>query len=148
MDQNNIFQVERLIRFADCDPAGIVYYPNYFNMFQSLVEDWFNQALGIDYADYIGRRQLGLPSVKVECEFLRPCRFGDTLALALQIDRIGRTSFGYIATGRVGTEEHLRGRGVIVTTSLTTLRPIPIPEDLMKRLQVYRESIDSVAASR
>ena len=34
------FERERLVRFSDCDPAGIVFYPQYFVMFNGLVEDW------------------------------------------------------------------------------------------------------------
>jgi 4-hydroxybenzoyl-CoA thioesterase len=35
------FARERIIRFSDCDPAGIVFYPQYFVMFNGLVEDWW-----------------------------------------------------------------------------------------------------------
>ena len=28
------------IRFSHCDPAGIVYFPHYFDMFNGLIEDW------------------------------------------------------------------------------------------------------------
>ncbi len=31
-----VFSRERLIRFSDCDPAGIVFYPQYFVMFNGL----------------------------------------------------------------------------------------------------------------
>ena len=29
-----------LVRFAHCDPAGIVFFPRYMEMFNNLVEDW------------------------------------------------------------------------------------------------------------
>ena len=35
-----VYRSEILVRFGDCDPAGIVYYPRYMEMFNSLVEDW------------------------------------------------------------------------------------------------------------
>ena len=37
------------IRFSHCDPAGIVYFPHYFNMFNGLIEDWYAQELRYDY---------------------------------------------------------------------------------------------------
>jgi 4-hydroxybenzoyl-CoA thioesterase len=40
------FRRPRLIRFSDCDPAGIVFYPQYFVMLNGLVEDWVNEGLG------------------------------------------------------------------------------------------------------
>ncbi|HEY1393321.1 MAG TPA: acyl-CoA thioesterase, partial [Methylibium sp.] len=38
-----VFWRERQIRFSDCDPAGIVFYPQYFVMFNGLVEDWVGE---------------------------------------------------------------------------------------------------------
>jgi len=31
------------IRFSHCDPAGIVYFPHYFDMFNGLIEDWYTR---------------------------------------------------------------------------------------------------------
>ena len=39
------------IRFSHCDPAGIVYFPHYFDMFNGLVEDWYTEQLGVNYAE-------------------------------------------------------------------------------------------------
>ena len=35
-----VFEREALIRFSHCDPAGIVFFPQYLVMFNGLVEDW------------------------------------------------------------------------------------------------------------
>ena len=50
------------IRFSHCDPAGIVYFPHYFNMFNGLIEDWYTQELGYDYAELIMAISLASPS--------------------------------------------------------------------------------------
>ena len=42
------------VRFSHCDPAGIVYFPHYFDMFNGLIEDWYGQELG--YAAHFGCR--------------------------------------------------------------------------------------------
>ncbi|HET9646451.1 MAG TPA: acyl-CoA thioesterase, partial [Burkholderiaceae bacterium] len=60
------FVREHRIRFADCDPAGIVFYPQYFVMFNGLVEDWINQSLGIVYHELVLGRRVGLPTVRLE----------------------------------------------------------------------------------
>ena len=54
------------IRFSHCDPAGIVFFPQYLVMTNALVEDWFNESLGIDYSAMIRTRRVGLPIVKLE----------------------------------------------------------------------------------
>lgn len=134
-----MFQVKKLIRFAHCDPAAIVYYPNYFDMFNSVVEDWFNHGLEIGYDKFIIERRCGLPTVTIQCDFLLPCRMGDTLTLALSVEKTGRSSITLSIRGLVEGEQRLRARLVLVTTSLETHRPIPIPGDLLSKLEEYRK---------
>ena len=44
-DTAQVYRSTVLVRFADCDPAGIVFYPRYMEMFNALVEDWFREGL-------------------------------------------------------------------------------------------------------
>ena len=37
------------IEWGQCDAAGIVFYPRYFEMVVQLIEDWFADGLGIDF---------------------------------------------------------------------------------------------------
>jgi len=43
---NKIFVHDQLIRFSHCDPAGIVYFPRFFDLAHSTMEDWFADGLG------------------------------------------------------------------------------------------------------
>ena len=45
------FARERLIRFSHCDPAGIVYFVNFFDMVGAVVEDWFRDAVGLPFQE-------------------------------------------------------------------------------------------------
>ena len=71
------FERAARIRFAHCDPAGIVYFPQYLVLFNGLVEDWFTDGLGVSYAQMLGPRRIGLPIVKLHCEFSAVSRMGD-----------------------------------------------------------------------
>ncbi|HWT36806.1 MAG TPA: thioesterase family protein, partial [Paraburkholderia sp.] len=102
------FDMPVRIRFAHCDPAGIVYFPQYLVMTNMLVEEWFNERLSIDYAHMIQTRRVGLPIVKLECEFSRPSRMGETLTLALGVTRIGRRSIGIDIVARCADEVRFR----------------------------------------
>lgn len=135
MGNEKMFRMDRLIRFADCDPAGIVYYPRYFDMFVTLLEDWLAQALDINYAECIRDRQLGLPTVKLECEFSNICRMGEILSLFLQVEQLGTSSLTFAIRGAVGDRDILNARAVLVATSLRDYRSVPIPEDLRAKAQ-------------
>ena len=85
-----LFERSVRVRFSHCAPAGIVFFPQYLTLTNALVEDWFNEGLGIDYAAMIGMRRIGLPIVKLECEFVRPSRMGESLSMRLSLDALGR----------------------------------------------------------
>lgn len=131
------------IRFSHTDMAGIVYYPNFFDMFQAVVEDWFDHCLGIHYANLITERKVGLPSVRAACEFQSPARIGDVLDLTIRIERIGRTSIAIAIDGAIRGVPSLHGEVVLVTLSLETFKAIPIPPDIGERLEAYRQSTAS-----
>src|SRR4029453_5903217 len=86
------FERRRRILFGQCDPAGIVFYPEYLVMFNGLVEDWITEALGIPYAELIGTRRVGLPTVSLTCEFPAVTRMGEEVTLGLEIEAIGNRS--------------------------------------------------------
>ncbi len=77
------FSRTRQIRFSDCDPAGIVFYPQYFVMFNGLVEDWVSEGLGISYRELVIERRVGLPTVHVEADFRAVSQMGDIVTLSL-----------------------------------------------------------------
>ncbi len=126
------------IRFGQCDPAGIVYTPNFFDIFNVVVEEWYGDALGIDYYDVIRNRRTGLGYVNALADFFLPCKMGDEIEVAVDVGRIGNTSFGLVLHAFVEGREALRGKFTVVTTSLESHRPIPIPEDLRQALIAYR----------
>lgn len=125
------------IRFSHCDPAGIVYFPRFFSMFNDAVEDWFTRGLGIDYAHVLTVQRLGLPVAHLDCDFKRPCHMGECLTIEVGVERIGNSSLTLRYAGRVGNELRLAARSVQVHTSLATHRPIPIGDDWRALMQPY-----------
>jgi 4-hydroxybenzoyl-CoA thioesterase len=127
------------VRFSHCDPAGIVYFPRYFDMINGVVEDWFPGALGFAHHHFIRDRRIGLGPAHVEADFMRPGFLGDELVFAVLVDRIGTASLALSVHGHRGDEPVLLVRLVMVTTSLERRCSIPIPEDLRAALRRYRE---------
>lgn len=123
------------IRFAECDPAGIVFYPQYFVMFNGLVEAWFDSLLPLGYAGYIGKHRYGLPTVRLEADFRAISRMGDDVVLNLEVVRLGGKSLT-LALACIGAdgETRMSVTQVLVTTSLDTHRAIDIPHVLRQAL--------------
>ncbi|MBN9425152.1 MAG: acyl-CoA thioesterase, partial [Burkholderiales bacterium] len=82
-----LFQRERMIRFSDCDPAGIVFFPQYFIMLNGLVEDWIEDELRLGYRRLVIDRGVGLPTVHLETDFTAISRMGDRVVLSLGVER-------------------------------------------------------------
>jgi 4-hydroxybenzoyl-CoA thioesterase len=132
------FERTLTIRFSHCDPAGIVFYPRYFVMFNDLVEDWVTSGLGIRYADLLGRRRTGLPSVSVNSQFNAVSRMGDEVQMGLTVEHIGRSSIHLSLGCRHGAEQRVQMQQVLVVTDLETHRPMAIPDDLRRAMVAFQ----------
>jgi 4-hydroxybenzoyl-CoA thioesterase len=132
-----VFTIERRIRFSHCDPAGIVYFVNFFDMINAIVEDWFADAIELPFQEMHLARRVGFPIVDTGCAFFRPCHLGDLLVLELWIARLGRSSIEFAIRGRVGDEEKFRARHKVAMVSLETFRATAIPDDLRAKMTQY-----------
>jgi 4-hydroxybenzoyl-CoA thioesterase len=82
------------IEWGDCDPAGIVFYPRYFEIFDASTAYLFQAALG--YSKYEMTLRFGIvgyPMVETGAYFHVPSRYGDVVSIETQITRFGRSSF-------------------------------------------------------
>lgn len=141
------FVSEKLIRFHHCDPAGIVFYPQYFILFHELLEDWFNRGLALNYADFVSRERRGLPTAHIDCDFRIPSKIGDTVQMQLSVRRIGNTSITLGVQVRAGAEVRVTANQVLVLISLEDGATIPIQPDLRRRFERFAEAPLTGAAS-
>jgi 4-hydroxybenzoyl-CoA thioesterase len=131
------------IRFAHCDPAGIVFFPQYLVMVNTLVEDWVTEGLGVPYAQLLGARRTGLPTVRLECDFSAISRMGDEVMLGLTVERMGVSSLTLAVGCRAGDEQRMSVRQVLVFTSLDTHRAVPVPADLRAAIVAFQSGSTS-----
>src|SRR5436190_6672491 len=106
------------IRFGSCDPAGIVYTPEYLDLFSGVIEDWYGEALGISYHELVGKRRTGLGYAHVSADFAKPSSMGDVLDVAVIVRDVGRASLTFTVHAFNGGLECVRSTFVTVTTSL------------------------------
>lgn len=122
------------IRFSHCDPDGIVFFPQYLVLFNHLVEDWFDAGLGVSYAEMIGARRIGLPIVRLECDFRAVSRMGESVRFGLQVEGVGNSSLTLRLDARRAAELRVESRQVLVFTDGDTHRPMGIPDDVRAAL--------------
>lgn len=129
-----VFERRERVRFGHCDPAGIVFYPRYFEMLNALVEDWFAQGLGLPFDVLIGQRRIGMPTAQLDTRFLRVSRHGDVLRQRIFIQRLGASSLTLRIDFCGDDGPRVEFTQVLVCTSLATHKSQPFPDDLLAAL--------------
>lgn len=133
----NLFRKIRHVHFSHCDPAGIVFFPRYLVLLNDLIEDWFNEALQIDYAELISVRKMGMPTVRLECDFVSPAPFGTRIEWQLSVERVGTSSITLVVEGWTENVRRFRLRTVIVATNGHQGGSMPLPDDLRAALERF-----------
>lgn len=129
-----MFSVTYPLRFAHCDPAGIAYYPRYFELCDAAIEDWTAEVLGVDRRTMHIDLGLGLPTVDLKASFTAMSRLGDLLDISVSVERVGRSSIDLAIDVSSAGEPRFGVRYTQVLTSLTESRAVPWPDDLRQRL--------------
>ncbi len=122
------FRTLRRVEFQHCDPAGIVFYPRFFEMTNSVVEEWFGAELGLSFAEMHSGARCGVPTARIEAEFPAPSRLGEVLEFTLRLSRLGRTSAGTVIEARCESELRVAATSVLVFISGAEMKPTPWPE--------------------
>jgi len=82
------------IEWGDCDPAGIVFYPRYFEMFETCIATLFERATGMTKYEMLRAYQFaGYPVVEARAQFSTPAKFGDDVVAETMVKEFRRSSF-------------------------------------------------------
>jgi acyl-CoA thioesterase FadM len=106
-------------------------------MFNGLIEDWYTEQLGVDYAKLILNDRYGFPFVHIETDFKKPSRMGEHLDLTLLLMKIGLSSLSVVIVGHLASVERLRARLVTAMMSLETQRKVELPHFLREKFEGY-----------
>ena len=81
------------IEWGDCDPAGIVYFPRYFEYFDQCTARIF-EAVGYSKPALLKAFDIaGIPLVDVRANFRLPSKFGEDVVIHTTIPEWSRSSF-------------------------------------------------------
>lgn len=126
------------VEWGDCDPAGIVYFPRYFEYFDACTNALFESA-GLPKPDLLRTYGIiGIPLVEAHARYIAPSSFGDTLMVETCITEWKSSSFSV---------QHKLYRGEILAVEATEVRvwtaraggdpkrmeSRPIPQEVIER---------------
>ncbi|RNF35998.1 acyl-CoA thioesterase [Paracoccus methylarcula] len=119
------------IEFCHCDPAGIVFYPRYAEMVNSMVENFFIDEVEYPFARMMAAGQ-GMPTVRLEIDFRKPSRLGDRLEWQLRVEHVGRSSVRFL----VNAGDRLEARSTVVWMD-RDFTPSPWPDHIRQTLEAH-----------
>jgi 4-hydroxybenzoyl-CoA thioesterase len=81
------------IEWGQCDPAGIVFYPQYLMIFDTCTGHLFTRTghSASKMREKFGI--VGMPLIEASARFLLPCRFDDEVTVESAVEEWGRSSF-------------------------------------------------------
>ena len=170
-----VFASTTPVLFRHCDPAGIVFYPRYFEIINDFIDTWFTQGLGASFHTLHTQRGIGTPLASVRCDFVAPSRWNDLLEQRLTVTRIGGASVqvdvvfsGPAPAGAGGTDgtdgtdgadgadgaaapvpshgDRLRATLTIVFVDLASMKPVPVPDDIRAAMQCFQPLAPAASA--
>ncbi|MBK8907099.1 MAG: acyl-CoA thioesterase [Rhodospirillales bacterium] len=122
------------VAWGDCDPAGIVFYPNYFRWIDAATWDLF-EAVGGSWDRLQGAfGPFQIPLLAAECAFKMPCRRGDALVVESRVVAWERKVFKVAHAIRNGGDTAVEGfetRCWTIPDAAGRLRSAPIPADVI-----------------
>jgi len=127
------------VRWGDVDPAGIVYYPRFFQWYDLGCEQLF-VALGLPWPETFPKYEIvGVPIVESGSKFVSPARYGDVLMIRSRVAWVRAKTFRM--EHEISAGPRLCAAGFEVRawvawpkTPGERLRAKPIPEDVVERL--------------
>ena len=134
-----IHRREILIEWGDCDPATIVYFPNYFVYGDACTAALF-ASVGMPKPELLKNHNIaGIPLVDAHARFFAASKFGETLIVESRITAWGRSSFSILHRFFRGDQlaveiSEKRVWAVHDTTGSTPLKSSPIPQEVKDRL--------------
>ena len=117
------------VRYAECDPMGVLHHSRYFEYFEMARTELLRQA-GARYRDLEERGVLFVVA-RAECRFRRPARYDDDLLLKVEVARMTKA--------RIDHKYELYRDGLLLCEASTVLacvdregRIIPIPDEIVQ----------------
>lgn len=135
----SVSTIEITIDWADCDPAGIVFYPQFFRMMNLGTHSMFGNA-GLPFHEMVEKYgTVGVPMLDVQATFKSPAKFGDKVKLATEVTEWRDKTFVVRHVMSLGERVIFEGREIRAwaakdPSAKAGIRAVPIPAEIKEML--------------
>jgi len=138
------------VRFGLCDPAKIIYFPNYFDFFHAAMEDFFRDRLGVLYHVLLAKERISFPTVHLEVDFSAPVAYGDEVRIQVEVAKVGRSSVAFRYTGFRSSDGSrvVEATATTVCTDLDKFKSVELPDTLRASLEREQRAAQEARAEK
>lgn len=133
------FHTTKPLRFGDCDPSGIAYFPSYLNTLVGVLEDFF-ASINADWKTLNQHRRIATPTVQLDLSFVKPGFHGDDLDFTLKVMAVGRSSLTLEHAIHSNGALLWSAKHIIAATSIETHKACAWPDDIRAALLNHLET--------
>jgi 4-hydroxybenzoyl-CoA thioesterase len=134
MSKTHIYPVN--VQFGDCDPAGIVFFPN-FSRWMDEASLAFFMACGVPpWRELVKTRGIiGTPLLEIHTKFMRPATYGETIEVHTTVEEWAAKTFRHRHVVKRGDTVLCEGTEVRAfcirdPNQPERIKAIPVPEDI------------------
>jgi len=124
------------VQFGDCDPAGIVFFPNFSRWMDAASLAYFMQCGVPPWRELVKTRGIvGTPLLEINTKFLKSVTYGERIVVHTQVEEWRDKVFIQVHKVMRGDEVVCEGREVRAFVKRDAdnpdrLRAVPVPEDI------------------
>ncbi len=132
------FLTEYRVVYSDCDPFNVVYYANYFTLFERGRTELFRD-MGIPYST-IEKQGLYVPVSDTRCRYKRSARYDDLLSIESVVQEIKRARITIAYRILRNNRQELLAEGYTVHAFVNTEgKPRRIPAEIIEKIEAYED---------
>ena len=130
------FLTEYRVVYSDCDPFNVVYYANYFTLFERGRTELFRD-MGIPYST-IEKQGIYVPVSDTRCRYKRSARYDDLLNIESQVQELKRARITISYRILRNDCQELLAEGYTVHAFVNTEgKPRRIPAEIIEKIEAY-----------
>jgi 4-hydroxybenzoyl-CoA thioesterase len=124
------------VQFGDCDPAGIVFFPNFLRWMDAASLSFFMQCGLPPWRELVKTRGIvGTPLLEINTRFIQSVTYGEALVITTSVEEWRAKVFVQLHRVTRGDELVCEGREIRAfvhrdTDNPDRLRAMPVPEDI------------------
>ena len=134
VNKHHVYRVN--VQFGDCDPAGIVFFPN-FSRWMDEASLAFFMALGLPpWRELVKTRGIiGTPLLEIHTKFMRPATYGEAIEVHTCVEEWSAKTFRHRHVVKRGDTVLCEGTEVRAfcirdPANPDRIKAIPVPEDI------------------